>query len=204
VTELHAKHSEDGGLTWRSWRGPGLSGKIDGTDGVDNGSSGGDHWVLLTPYGQHVACVFRKDRTISLLSCHDGKAWSKPEPAAKGSPLSAATLKDRDLFVSTDSGVYRWDGSAGVQEQGARGDGLLAAAGREKVLLFGIWETGRIACQQRKAKSSLAAATGPSTPSTWKPANPCGNARSERRCWPRSRTQTAPSSPPLKTSGSAL
>jgi hypothetical protein len=122
---------------------------------VDNGSSGGDHWVLLTPYGQHVACVFRKDRTISLLSCYDGKAWSKPEPAAQKlfnrwaarSDWAAASLS-RPVKLDIGSGVHDRGGfhDRNGQLAGLIGVAQLAALARQlEAMVADVAKAGNLA-----------------------------------------------------------
>jgi hypothetical protein len=124
-------YSDDGGMTWQSWRGSGLNGVIPFL---------GDRQVRILPYRGNVAVVGQKGITM-----FDGKEWSKVQPV--GVALCDAVSCGDEVYVSDESGPVKvYDGREWKQftipgRKGARGQ--IGICGWKKVIFVETDETGR-------------------------------------------------------------
>jgi len=138
VLQVQAKHSDDGGKQWHSWR-PGKTGAL--TPPLNRPYGALRPW--LVPYGEHVAC-FWEDRW----SAFDGRVWSPPGAAGKPrkhryNSFATTGGPQGELFAyATDFGAkglaLRWDGKQWVREKVPGitcAPGLLTVAGGRLVLI---------------------------------------------------------------------
>jgi len=118
---IHAKYSDDVGLTWYDGGRNGLVGREGG--GIPRGP-------YLTEWGDHVACVWRQ-REVMQWSHFDGKTWSPAVPIKrKAVPISVVTV-GKDLYVATrrPAAVLRYDGKAWADDSPPVKTGLLTRCG---------------------------------------------------------------------------
>jgi len=126
-------YSDDGGMTWQSWRGAGLNGSIPFL---------GDRQVRIVPYRGHIAVFGTKGWTT-----FDGKEWAKVQSAGVGSLLSDVVSCGDFIFVSDATGPVRvydgkeWKPFTIPGRKGARGQ--IGICGWKKVIFVETDETGR-------------------------------------------------------------
>ena len=105
---VYAMYSDDEGVTWQSWRGPGLVGTVPLKEG---GGTAGAVRAELFPWGEHVGMIARKGQWIYF----DGKAWIE-QPAAPIKVPVRVVACGREIYVVDMNGILQWyDGTAWKQ-----------------------------------------------------------------------------------------
>ncbi len=144
---VHAKCSDDDGVTWRSWR-HGRSAGIPGSFAERARNLYGYKRPWLTTWRDGVAC-FWQDHDGLKWSRFGGTQWSpvevvdpqavyRQEESGFRPNSSAVTIGDEDIFVTAVNvdGVLHWDGESWGREIPEAGDqGLLSRAGNAVVLV---------------------------------------------------------------------
>jgi len=146
---IHAKFSDDDGVTWHTW---GAGGRIPGSREDDwSTNSYGYQQARLAEFEGHVACFWQDKRGL-LWTRFDGKAWSPVkviDRAARAKlavtpsesfrvPGSAVTLAKGEIFLTAWNvpGVLHWTGKRWKRELPEACDaGTLSVCG-DQVMLF--------------------------------------------------------------------
>ncbi len=146
---VHAKFSDDDGVTWHTWGG---GGRIPGSRQDEWATNSyGYQQARLAEHDGHVACFWQDNRGL-VWTRFDGKAWapvSAIDRAARATlavtpsesfrvPGSAVTLGKGEIFLTAWNvpGVLRWDGRKWRRELPEASDaGTLSVCG-DQVMLF--------------------------------------------------------------------
>ncbi|TKJ38149.1 MAG: hypothetical protein CEE38_05165 [Planctomycetes bacterium B3_Pla] len=145
--EVHAKFSDDDGLTWIPW---GKGAAIPGSQAADwSDGTYGYPETVVAPYTEHLACFWRHKRRSGVKwSFYDGSKWSVPaeiSPAtlddmdgAYRATMSAITRGDREIFFTATGmkTVLRWDGRSWHTEPIEIEDGGMLCLAGDIVMLF--------------------------------------------------------------------
>ena len=147
VMEVHAKFSDDDGMTWIPWgKGAALPGSkaAEWSDGTYSYPE-----TVVTPYSEHVACLWRHKRQAGVMwSVFDGSKWSTPTEVSPASlddmdgayraTMSAVTKGDREIFFTATGldRVLHWDGKTWLTELIRIEDGGMLSLAGNVVSLF--------------------------------------------------------------------
>jgi hypothetical protein len=107
-SELCARFSDDGGISWQSWVEPGKVSMIPGLYGCNA--------ISAVPLGEHVAVLVRDHAYTGQMTVFDGKTWSLPVRTVDSYRQKAVSVNSREIYIAGHGGVWRWDGSSWKHE----------------------------------------------------------------------------------------
>jgi hypothetical protein len=150
---VHVKFSDDDGRTWVPW-GPGAALPDSQAGEWSNGTYSYPETVI-TPYKNHVGCLWRHKRGGVLWSVYDGSDWSPPSEVSPvtlddmdGSyraTMSAVTQGENEVFFTATGlkTVLRWDGKSWIVTPIKCEDGGMLCLAGDVVTLFTAGKVNR-------------------------------------------------------------
>ena len=152
--DVHVKFSDDDGRTWIPW---GRGAALPGSEAAQwsNGTYGYPQ-TAITPYKDHIACLWRHSRDCGVLwSVYDGSRWSPPSEVspvtlnrmdgAYRATMFAVTKGESEVFfTATGMGtVVRWDGNSWIAAPIQCEDGGMLSLAGDVVTLFTAGKVNR-------------------------------------------------------------